>query len=45
VTIDPDTVLSGTLETTLVKARPERMPVAVDWPEEIYTSAVTPWSV
>jgi hypothetical protein len=43
--IDPDTVLSGTLETKIVKERPEGMPVAVDWPDEIYTSAETPWSI
>ena len=43
--IDPDAVLSGTLETTIVKTRPEGMPVSVDWPEEIYTSSETPWSV
>jgi hypothetical protein len=45
VTIDPDVVLSGTLETKIVTARPEGMPVSVDWPEEIYTSAETPWPV
>jgi superfamily II DNA or RNA helicase len=44
-TIDPDAVLSGTLETTIVKERPAGMPVAVDWPEEIYKSSETPWSV
>lgn len=44
-TIDPEAVLSGTLETKIVQVRPEGMPVTVDWPEEIYTSAETPWSV
>ena len=44
-TIDPDAVLSGTLETRIVKARPEGMPISVDWPEEIYKSSETPWSV
>ena len=44
-TIDPDAVLSGTLETKIVKRRPDGMPVGVDWPEEIYTSSETPWSV
>lgn len=33
------------LEATIVKTRPEGMPVGVDWPEEIYTSSETPWSV
>jgi hypothetical protein len=44
-TIDPDAVLSGTLETKIVKVRPAGMPVCVDWPEEIYRSSETPWSV
>ena len=43
--IDPDTVLRGTLETTIVSSRPGGMPIGVDWPEEIYTSSETPWSV
>jgi superfamily II DNA or RNA helicase len=45
VTIDPDVVLGGTLETEIVTARPEGMPVSIDWPEEIYASVETPWSV
>ena len=36
--IDPDEVLRGTLETTILIARPDGMPISVDWPEEIYTS-------
>ena len=44
-TIDPDAVLSGTLETNIVKTRPEGMPVSVDWPQEIYKSDETAWSV
>jgi superfamily II DNA or RNA helicase len=44
-TIDPDAVLSGTLETRIVNARPQGMPVAIDWPEEIYKYSETPWSV
>jgi superfamily II DNA or RNA helicase len=44
-TIHPDTVLRGTLETTIVSTRPSGMPIGVDWPEEIYTSSETPWSV
>lgn len=44
-TIDPDTVLRGTLETKVVKARPEGMPIGVDWPEEIYRSVEKPWAL
>lgn len=43
--IDPDTVLSGTLETTILTARPDGMPISIDWPEEIYKSIEMPWSV
>jgi hypothetical protein len=43
--IDPDAVLSGTLETVVVDARPDGVPVGVDWPEVIYTSSETAWSV
>lgn len=45
LSIDPDVVLSGTLETLIVMKRPEGMPVSVDWPEEIYKGNETPWSV
>lgn len=44
-TIDPDVVLKGTLKPVIVIARPEGMPVSVDWPEQIYKSSETPWSV
>jgi superfamily II DNA or RNA helicase len=44
-TIDPNAVLSGTLETKIVKSRPEGMPVSVDWPEEIYRGIEQPWSI
>jgi superfamily II DNA or RNA helicase len=43
--IDPDTVLRGTLETTVLRARPDGMPISVDWPEEIYKGFEMPWSV
>ena len=43
--IDPDTVLRGTLKTTILSSRPDGMPVSVDWPEEVYTSIETPWSL
>jgi len=44
-TIDPDMVLRGTLQTMILDVRPDGMPISVDWPEEIYTSIETPWSV
>lgn len=43
--IDPDAVLSGTLETAVLKDRPDGMPVSVDWPDEIYKSSETRWSM
>jgi superfamily II DNA or RNA helicase len=43
--IDPDTVLRGTLETAILNARPSGMPIGVDWPQEIYASSETAWSV
>ena len=43
--IDPDEVLKGTLETAILSTRPDGMPISVDWPEEIYASMETPWSV
>lgn len=36
VTIDPDEVLKGTLQSRLVATRPAVMPIGVDWPEEFY---------
>ena len=43
--IDPDTVLSGTLIPDLVERRPELMPLAIDWPESIYTEPESDWIV
>ena len=34
--IDPDEVLKGTLEPVMVAARPEIMPIAIDWPTHLY---------
>ncbi len=34
--VDPDEVLTGTLEAKPVTRRPDLMPIAVDWPDEIY---------
>ena len=43
--IDPDEVLKGTLEAKAVTQRPALMPITVDWPEEMYTTAEMLWSV
>ncbi len=43
--IDPDEVLKGTLDAKTVRERPTRMPISVDWPEEIYTALETLWSI
>ena len=43
--IDPDEVLKGTLEAKAVTARPALMPITVDWPEEVYTTAEMLWSI
>jgi hypothetical protein len=36
--INPDEVLRGTLEAITITERPALMPIAVDWPEEMYTT-------
>ena len=43
--IDPDEVLKGTLEAKAVTERPQLMPITVDWPEEVYTTAEMLWSI
>ncbi|HNP31327.1 MAG TPA: DEAD/DEAH box helicase family protein [Nitrospirales bacterium] len=43
--IDPDEVLKGTLEAETILERPMKMPIAVDWPEEMYTSQESIWSM
>lgn len=43
--IDPDEVLRGTLETIVVNSRPDGMPIGVDWPDEIYSTPETSWSI
>ena len=43
--IDPDEVLKGTLEAKTVTVRPALMPITVDWPEEVYTTAEMLWSI
>ena len=42
--IDPDLILRGTLRQETVAGRPTTMPIAIDWPEEIYTTIETQWS-
>ena len=43
--IDPDEVVKGTLNVKAVRMRPSKMPIGVDWPEDIYTAPETAWSV
>lgn len=43
--IDPDEVLKGTLDAKRIGARPLSMPVAVDWPEEMYKAPEAAWSI
>jgi hypothetical protein len=43
--IDPDEVLKGTLEAKTILARPAKMPITVDWPEEIYTAPEASWMI
>jgi len=44
-TIDPDSVLSGTLIPQRLSLRPQIMPIAVDWPEPIYTEPEKNWII
>jgi len=37
--LDPNTVLDGTLRPELISERPESYPIAVDWPDTIYKSS------
>ena len=43
--IDPDEILKGTLEAKTITERPDKMPICVDWPEEIYTSPEGNWTL
>lgn len=43
-TIDPDQVLQGTLVPVTLTQRPEKMPIHIDWPEEIYVEAERNWT-
>jgi superfamily II DNA or RNA helicase len=42
--IDAEEVLKGTLVARTVVARPALMPIAVDWPEALYTTPEAQWS-
>ena len=43
--IDPDDVLKGTLDAKTITKRPGKMPIAIDWPEEMYKIPEVTWSV
>jgi len=43
--IDPDQILRGTLDVKTLGVRPPRMPIGVDWPEEVYTTPESSWSI
>lgn len=43
--IDPENVLKGTLHAQTITERPAKMPIAVDWPEEMYKTPEAMWSV
>lgn len=43
--IDPDEVLRGTLVARTIAARPDKLPLFVDWPEEMYKSSEGEWWV
>lgn len=40
---DPAQILQGTLEAQIVDDRPAVMPIAADWPEEIYQATESQW--
>lgn len=42
--IDPDEILKGTLDAKRVRVRPDKMPIMVDWPEEMYTEPEKAWA-
>ena len=43
--IDPEAVLRGTLETVIVTAGADGMPLFADWPREIYSDIEQAWSL
>jgi len=44
-TIDPDEILKGTLSGEVVNLRPKSMPIAADWPEEMYRAPEISWTI
>lgn len=44
-TINPDEVLKGTLDTKTITERPSKMPIGIDWPEEMYKTPEAIWSI
>ena len=44
-TIDPGEVLKGTLDERTITKRPPKMPIAADWPEDMYKTPEAIWSV
>lgn len=43
--INPDDVLNGTLRTDTITTRPNKLPITIDWPEEVYEAVEGIWSV
>lgn len=43
--LDVDKVLGGTLEAKIVSNRPNKMPIAIDWPEEVYKDSELAYSI
>lgn len=43
--VEPDEVLKGTLDAKTILERPAKMPINVDWPEEVHTTPESHWSI
>lgn len=43
--IDPDEILKGTLVPKFLTHRPEKMPIGIDWTEDLYTEPETNYSL
>jgi hypothetical protein len=43
--IDPEEILKGTLEAKALSVRPGKMPIAAEWPEEVFTTPEGMWIV
>jgi superfamily II DNA or RNA helicase len=43
--INPQDILRGTLVAVSVSARPESMPIAIDWPEDLYLDYEAAWFI